>query len=78
MDRRGMIEGHLAQAERHVADGERHVAEQRARVEALSRDGHDTTESLLLLGQFLELQELHVTDRDRLRKELAAFSATGR
>ena len=68
-----MIEDHLAQAERHVAEGERHVAEQRARVHELDRDGHDTTESLLLLGRFEELQELHVADRDRLRKELADF-----
>ena len=73
-----MIEGHLAQAERHVAMGERHVAEQRARVEALGRDGHDTTESLLLLGQFLELQELHVSDRDRLKRELAALRLRSR
>jgi len=73
-----MMEGHLAQAERHVADGERHVAEQRARVEALGRDGHDTTEALLLLGQFQELQALHVADRDRLKQELATFGSIGR
>ena len=66
-----MIEDHLAQAERHVA-------EQRARVAALARDGHDTTESLLLLSQFQELQELHVTDRDRLRDELASCNASSR
>jgi hypothetical protein len=71
MDRRGMIEHHLAMAERHVTVGERCVAEQRERVAALERDGHDITESLLLLGQFQELQELHVAGRDRLRKELA-------
>lgn len=68
-----MIEDHLALAERHVADGDRHVTEQRARVALLERDGHDTTESLLLLGQFLELQGLHVADRDRLKRELAGF-----
>ena len=71
MHRRAMIEDHLAQAERHVTAGERCIAQQRARVAALGRDGHDTTESLLLLGQFQEVQELHVADRDRLRKELA-------
>ena len=31
------------------------------------------TESILLLGQFQELLELHIADRDRLRKELAEF-----
>jgi hypothetical protein len=73
MDRRGMIEDHLAMAERHVIAGDRCVDEQRARVATLERDGHDTTESLLLLGRFQEVQELHVADRDRLRKELAEW-----
>jgi hypothetical protein len=73
MDRRAMIEDRLAMAERHVTAGERCVAEQRARVAALERDGHDTTEPLLLLGQFQEVQELHVADRDRLRNELAGL-----
>ena len=78
MDRRAMIEDHLALAERHVTAGERHVAEQRARVEALERDGRDTTESLLLLSQFQELQKLHVADRDRLKRELADFRPLAR
>lgn len=68
-----MIVDHLALAERHVTDGERCVAEQRARIARVGRDGHDTTESILLLGQFQEVLELHVADRDRLRKELAHF-----
>lgn len=68
-----MIEDHLAQAERHVAQGERHVAEQRARVHALERDGHDITQSLRLLDRFQESLALHVTDRDRLRKELVTL-----
>lgn len=64
-------ERYLAQAEQHVTAGERHVAEQRERAFVLQQDGHDTTEALLLLSQFNELQALHVADRDRLRKELA-------
>lgn len=68
---RPMLEEHLAQAERHVLEGERHVDEQRERVFMLQRDGHDTTEALLLLGQFEELLGLHVQDRDRLIAELA-------
>jgi hypothetical protein len=75
MDRRAMIEEHLAMAERHVTAGERCIADQRARVAELGRDGHDTTESLLLLGQFQEIQELHVADRNRLRNELAELPA---
>jgi hypothetical protein len=78
MDRRAMIEDHLALAERHVTAGERCVTEQRARVATLERDGHDTTESLLLLGQFQEVQELHVADRNRLRGELAELGAVGK
>ena len=71
MPDRAMVTAHLEQAERHVEQGARHVAEQRERVVVLQRDGHDTTEALLLLGQFEELQTLHVSDRDRLRLELA-------
>jgi hypothetical protein len=73
MNRRGMIEGHLALAEQHVTAGERCIAQQRIRAAILQRDGHDITQSLLLLGQFQELQELHLTDRDRLRGELNAL-----
>jgi hypothetical protein len=73
-----MIADHLAQAERHVVEGERCVAEQRARAFELERDGHDTTNYLLLLGHFQELQEMHVADRDRLRKELAVCEVLGR
>jgi len=61
---------HLELAERHVAQGQRHVEEQRARVAELELHGHDTTEALLLLGQFEEMLDLHRNDRDRLLQEL--------
>ena len=70
---RAMVEAHLAQAERHVVEGNRHVVEQRGRVVAMDRSGLDTAEALRLLGQFESLQALHITDRDRLRQELAGL-----
>ncbi len=37
----------------------------------LERDGHDVEQSRKLRCLFVEIQELNVADRDRLRKELA-------
>ena len=68
-----MILDHLEQARRHVAEGDHHVGRQRERVSQLARDGHDTKEAQRLLRRFEELQALHVADRDRLERELAAF-----
>jgi hypothetical protein len=71
-----MIEDHLAQAERHVALGEEHVQNQRALVDKLARDGHDTAMARQLLSQFEDLQISHIADRDRLKKELKAELAS--
>jgi hypothetical protein len=68
---RVMLEQHLAQAERHVIEGESHVKRQRELVAGLKRDGHDASQAIDLLRQFEQLQEMHVADRDRLRKELS-------
>lgn len=67
---RAMWEQHLAQAEAHVARGERTIARQRQIIAELERDGHDTTAARELLVQFLGILELHVADRDRLRRDL--------
>ena len=67
------IADHLAQAERHVVAGERTLAHQRGLVAELERDGHDTSQARALLVQFEELQALHISNRDRLRRELAAL-----
>ena len=72
MDRE-MVERHLAQAQRHVKEGERHIAGQRELLTRLDRDGHDTTEAAKLLANFEDLQRMHLTDRDRLERELAAL-----
>ena len=65
------LQAHLAMAERHVAQGERHVARQREIVAELERDGHSVADSKDLLRLFMELQTLHIADRDRLVAELA-------
>jgi hypothetical protein len=57
--------------ERHVAFSVRRVAAQQQLVDNLERDGHDTFEAHRLLAQFLDLLELPIADRDRLRAELS-------
>jgi hypothetical protein len=59
----------LAQARRNVAEAERHIAWQREVIAQRERDGHDTSASKKLLGQFEELYRMHVEGRDRLEKE---------
>lgn len=71
MDRE-MVERHLGQARRHVEEGKRHITGQRELLARLERDGHDTTEAAKLLASFEDLQRMHVTDRDRLERELVA------
>ena len=71
MDKRALVDEHLAQAERHVLEGEALVARQREIVERLGRGGHDTREAMDLLTQFEETQALHIQERDRLRQERA-------
>jgi hypothetical protein len=73
MDRE-MLERHLALAERHVAEGQPRVDSQRRLVAELERDGHDITEARRMLTAFEETQQLHVEDRDRIRKELEGLS----
>jgi hypothetical protein len=70
-----MVEDHLARAERHVTEGEADVARQTKLVAKMEQEGHDTCEARASLALFKEMQELHVADRDRLRKELADISA---
>jgi len=68
--RRELVRQHLEQAERHVSEGMRHVERQRELIERLESGGHDTREAIRLLRQFEDLLELHIHDRDRLRKEV--------
>jgi hypothetical protein len=70
---RATIERHLAEAERHVSLGEQNIANQRRALENLLRDRHDTEEAERLLQAFLDSQDLHIEERNRLRAELAAL-----
>ncbi len=67
---RALMEKHLELAEEHVIKGARIVARQRELVQELERDGHNTMKARQTLAQFEELQELHIAERDRLRREL--------
>lgn len=67
---RATLERHLAEAERHVALGEKNIANQRRVLENLLRDGHDTAEAERLLQGFLDVQDLQIADRNRLRSAL--------
>jgi chromosome segregation ATPase len=61
---------HLAEAEDHVAIGMEHIGRQREIVTQLEREGRDVAQARALLEQFEQLQEMHVTDRDRLLRSL--------
>jgi hypothetical protein len=61
---------------RHIAAGERILARQREIVAALEEGGHDTTEARKLLEQFEELQVMHISDGERLKKELRSGART--
>jgi hypothetical protein len=68
---RGMLEEHLAMAERHVAEGQQRVEGQRRLVAEMERDGHDIVEGRRMLAAFEETQRLAIEDRDRIAQELA-------
>jgi hypothetical protein len=70
-----ILEEHLAQAERHVFLGRSAIVRQRGIIYRLERDGHYAGEAKRLLATFEELQNMHVTDRNRLLKELASAKA---
>jgi len=72
-DRAALLE-RFSKARRHVATGERNIARQREIVAKLERGGHNSQEAKWLLASFEEIQNLHITHRDRLEKALAEIS----
>lgn len=60
----------LEQANRHIADGQQRVEQQRARIEELEHDGHDATNSRVLLGLFENTLAQMRRYRERLLREL--------
>jgi hypothetical protein len=74
MDRHQLLFGHLRQAQLHVALGVRHIARQYAIISELERSGQcpDADQARDLLATFEEMQEEHISHRDRLERELLA------
>ena len=72
MDRRH-LEMLLNQAKRHVTAGENGLARQRAVVDELERDGHDSALARKLLVTFENLQAMHVEEAERLTAQLAGL-----
>jgi hypothetical protein len=60
----------LTETERHIAQGERLIERQRRVVAEFQSNGGDAREATRVLNQLMELQAVHIADRDRLRKEL--------
>jgi hypothetical protein len=67
---RAFLEASLTQAERHVAHGIETLSRQGAIVEVLEQQSLDTSAARELMRQFEQSQDMHVADRDRLRKEV--------
>ncbi len=59
-------------AEGKIAFGDQLIASQRDFVASLERSGRDSALAKDLLYMFVELQLMHIADRDRFRSELAA------
>ena len=73
MDRATLLDL-LARAEQHVALGKEQIDSQYRLIANLESDGHDTSAAVELLRQFIEAQEHHERDRDRLVSKLAVTS----
>jgi hypothetical protein len=71
---RATIQSYLAKVERLIADGDQTVARRRRMIADLDQEGRDTTHARKLLADLENLQHLHITDRDRLRRQLAESS----
>ncbi len=65
------LKRHLTKVEAQVAITAQNVARQRELVAELERDDHDASQANQMLAQFLDLQAMHIADRDRLIKELS-------
>ena len=68
---RDKVKRHLGEAEEHVARSIQHVGEQWKLIARLEEKGQDTATSRRLLALLEESRDLHVADRDRLRRQLA-------
>lgn len=73
MNRRHALVVYLAEAEAQVERGNALVMKQRNKVVQLSRDQHDTTSAIVVLGYLERELARNVADRDRLIDELAGL-----
>ena len=67
-----MLENHLRKAKAHAALGKESIGRQKALIEELKRDGHDTALALELLATFEQLQAMNVADVERIEHEIAS------
>ena len=70
---RDKVKRHLGEAEEHVARSIQHVGEQWKLIARLEEKGLDTATPRRLLALLEESWDLHLADRDRLRRELAQY-----
>jgi hypothetical protein len=61
---------HLQLAVRHISEGRERVAQQRARIQKLELDGHDTSQSRELLAVLEQTLKLMIAHRDMILREL--------
>ena len=69
-----VLRDHLEKAKRHVATGEGLLARQRALVEEMQRNGHDTGRAKALLSELERAQTVNLAEVARLTTELAEFA----
>lgn len=70
---RSDLEKRLKLANAHVELGRHHVERQAQIVADFERNGHDTGGARGLLSEFQDSLSMHVRDRDRLLRQLAAL-----
>ena len=70
---RDKLKRQLGETEEHVARSIQHVGEQWKLIARLEEKGQDTATSRRLLALLEESRDLHVADRDRLRRQLAQY-----
>ena len=71
MPNRSLQAQHLSNLVDYLIAGARHIERQKAIVQELERDGHDTAQAQQTLQQMEELQKIYLSEKDRLLKELA-------
>ena len=72
------LEEQLSMAGENVRRGIEHVRKQREKVQWLERGGRDATQDRKGLDTAEDLLLLHMSERDRLLKELEGVAETGR